>query len=340
MAKLKDVAQLAGVSIAAVSLYVNGKSKGRISKETQRKIEQALADTGYEPPSQKSEEAPASGADASSAKTILIFWSISFKRYLLGPLLTGIQDAIKALSPDSTFDFVIKPYELDMLYRHKRALCGNQYHAAMIVSASASDMEFLESITPSIPVVLVNRKVNFCHCVYVDSAKAGEQTAQLIYEKGYRSMGIIRDSSPYMATNSRFTELIRACRERGISIPNDFQFITEDSISRGEAAVEEYLSLPDRPTLIFTASDSLGFGALRALRAHKISVPDQCGVLSFGFERPELAKYSDPPLSVVDISVSALAYSGMQLVIDVMEKKLSTPSQIELPIRINLRDSF
>ncbi len=27
MAKLKDVAQLAGVSIAAVSLYVNGKSK-------------------------------------------------------------------------------------------------------------------------------------------------------------------------------------------------------------------------------------------------------------------------------------------------------------------------
>ena len=47
MAKLKDVAQLAGVSIAAVSLYVNGKSKGRISRETQRKIEQALADTGY-----------------------------------------------------------------------------------------------------------------------------------------------------------------------------------------------------------------------------------------------------------------------------------------------------
>ena len=56
MAKLKDVAQLAGVSIAAVSLYVNGKSKGRISKETQRKIEQALADTGYEPPSHEEKE--------------------------------------------------------------------------------------------------------------------------------------------------------------------------------------------------------------------------------------------------------------------------------------------
>lgn len=102
MAKLKDVAQLAGVSIAAVSLYVNGKSKGRISRETQRKIEQALADTGYEPPSHEEKEEVTS--THTSTKTVLIFWSISFKRYLLGPLLTGIQNAANELSPDSPFD--------------------------------------------------------------------------------------------------------------------------------------------------------------------------------------------------------------------------------------------
>ena len=72
MAKLKDVAQLAGVSIAAVSLYVNGKSKGRISRETQRKIEQALADTGYEPPSHEEKEEVTS--THTSTKTVLIFW--------------------------------------------------------------------------------------------------------------------------------------------------------------------------------------------------------------------------------------------------------------------------
>lgn len=339
MAKLKDVAQLAGVSIAAVSLYVNGKSKGRISKETQRKIEQALADTGYEPPSHEEKEAAALSAH-SATKTVLIFWSISFKRYLLGPLLTGIQNAVNELSPDSSFDFVIRPYSIDELYRHKRALCGSQYHAALIVSASAADIQFLESITPQIPIVLVNRKVDFCHCVFIDSVKVGEQTAQLIQEKGYSSVCIIRDQSPYMAINSRFTELVRACRERGIKLPNEFQIITTDSISHGESAAKEYLSLPNRPSLIFTASDSLAFGVLRTLRTRNISVPGQCGVFSFGFERPELAKYSDPPLSVVDISTSALAYSGMQLVIDVLKNNITIPSQLELPVQIRLRNSF
>lgn len=339
MAKLKDVAQLAGVSIAAVSLYINGKSKGRISKETQRKIEQALADTGYEPPSREDAEEVITSPHKTT-KTVLIFWSITFKRYLLGPLLTGIQNAVNELSPDAPFDFVIRPYTIDELYRHKRALCGNQYHAAMIVSASASDIEFLESITPQIPIVLVNRKVDFCHCVYIDSVKAGEQAAQLIQEKGYRSVCIIRDQSPYMAINSRFSELVRSCRERGISLPNEFQIFTGDSISQGEAAAEEYLSLPNRPDLIFTASDSLAFGVLRTLHAHKIAVPEQCGVFSFGFERPELAKYSDPPLSVADISTSTLAYSGMQLVIDILKNNITMPTQIELPLQIRLRSSF
>lgn len=210
----------------------------------------------------------------------------------------------------------------------------------MNVSASAADIQFLESITPQIPIVLVNRKVNFCHCVYIDSTKVGEQTAQLIQEKGYSSMCIIRDQSPYMAINSRFTELIRSCRERGIQLPNEFQIITNDSISHGEAAAKEYLSLPNRPPLIFTSSDSLAFGVLRTLRAHKVSVPDQCGVLSFGFERPELTKYSEPPLSVIDISTSALAYSGMQLVIDILKNHITMPSQLELSVQIRLRSSF
>lgn len=339
MAKLKDVAELAGVSIAAVSLYVNGKANGRVSRETQRKIEQALADTGYEPPTHEQEES-IPHPSSETTRTVLIFWSITFKRYLLGPLLTGIQNAVNELSPEEPIDFVIRPYSIDALYKHKRALCGKQYHAALIVSASAADIQFLESITPSIPIVLVNRQVHFCHSVYIDSAKVGDQTAQLIQEKGYNSICIIRDQSPYMAINSRFLELIRACRERGILLPNEFQIITEDSISHGEKAAEEYLSLPNRPRLIFTASDSLAFGVLRRLHDRKVPVPEQCGVFSFGYERPELAKYSYPPLSVVDISTSDLAYSGMQLVINILKKGITLPTQIELPVQIHLRDSF
>lgn len=47
MPTLKDVAALAGVSAATVSLYLNGKSAGRISQQKQKEIEEALKQLSY-----------------------------------------------------------------------------------------------------------------------------------------------------------------------------------------------------------------------------------------------------------------------------------------------------
>ena len=49
MPTLKDVAALAGVSAATVSLYLNGKSAGRISQQKQKEIEEALKQLSYQP---------------------------------------------------------------------------------------------------------------------------------------------------------------------------------------------------------------------------------------------------------------------------------------------------
>ncbi len=338
MAKLKDVAELAGVSIAAVSLYINGKSKGRVSFETQRKIEQAIAETGYVPVSH-SEELSASNV-SDETKMVLIYWSIDFRRNLIGSLINGIQDAITELSLNANYDFIIRPYQMDELYKHKRTLCSNQYHAALIASASLIDLQFLQTITPQIPTVLINRELPTYHTVFIDSKKVGEQAAELIFQKGYTSICTVNCMSQYMATNARFLAFINACREKGISMPNDFQIITKDSISHGEEAAEEYLSHTRRPPLIFTSTDSLGFGVLKRLHDRGVSVPDQCGVFSYGFEQNQLSRHSYPPLSVIDISVAELANTSMQLIIDILNKRITTPQHVEILPRMQMRDSF
>lgn len=338
MAKLKDVADLAGVSIAAVSLYINGKADGRVSPENQRIIEQAIAETGYHHTVKKvdspiREESP-------ETKTILIFWSVNFNRSLIGALITGLQETISEYSLNDHYDFVIRPYALNELYKHKRVLCTNQYHAALIFSASMMDLQFLQTITPHIPIVLVNRNVPNYHCVYIDSEKIGEQAAQMIQEKGYTSICTVSNQSQYMAANSRFMSFITACRNRDLDIPNDFQIITEDSISHGIKAADEYLSHSERPSIIFAATDALGYGIVHRLHERHISVPDECAVFCFGYERLDLSKYSLPPLSTIDVSTADLASAGTHLIIDVINKGISVPQHIELPSKIQLRDSF
>ena len=338
MAKLKDVAELAGVSIAAVSLYINGKSKGRMSLETQRKIEQAIAETGYVPTHHPEDSSASAAPDGT--KMILIFWSIDFRRSLIGSLINGIQDAITELSLNGDYDFIIRPYQMDELYKHKRTLCSNQYHAALIASASLLDLQFLQTITPQIPTVLINRDLSSYHTVFIDSRKVGEQAAEMILQKGYSSVCTVNCMSQYMATNARFLSFVNACRERNISMPNEFQIITKDSISHGEEAADEYLSHARRPPLIFTSTDSLGFGVLKRLHDRGISVPRHCGVFSYGFEQNQLSRHSCPPLSVIDISVAELAHTAMQFTVDILTKGITSPQHIEIAPRMQMRDSF
>ena len=49
MPTLKDVAALAGVSAATVSLYLNGKAAGRISSQKQKEIEDGRRRRRYSP---------------------------------------------------------------------------------------------------------------------------------------------------------------------------------------------------------------------------------------------------------------------------------------------------
>lgn len=338
MATLKDVASLAGVSIASVSLYINGKSRGRVSAKTQHKIEQAIAETGYTPSVEKAVDLP---PEDRPMKTIAIFWSIDFKRNLLGAFIGGIQNAIMQASEQGTdFDYIIRPYRSNELYMHKRLLCGRQYHGILIANASATDMQYLQTITPQIPVVLINRVLDPYHCVFIDSSKVGELAAELILEKGYQSICTVRTQSQYMAINSRFSEFVRFCREKGIQMPNEFQIVTEDSIDGGITAATEYLSYPNRPPLIFASTDGQAAGILKGLKRNNIRVPEDCGIFSYGFERTELTAYTDPPLSVIDISTFGLADNATRLMIDILNRGITVPQQIELPCSIMLRESF
>ena len=337
MATLKDVAALAGVSIAAVSLYVTGKSHGRVSLETQHKIEQAIAETGYVPSSAK--KAQLSPEDR-PLKTIALFWSIEFHPNLLGSFMSGMQNAILETGSDADYNYVLRPYRSNQLYMHKRVLCGKQYRGFLIANASAADIQYLQGVTPQVPVVLINRRLPAYHAVYIDSAKTGEQAAELIWEKGYRSMCTVRSQTQYIATNSRFSEFIQASRTKGIQMPNDFQIITEDSIEGGITAAKEYLSYPGRPPIIFSSTDLQAFGILKGLKQAGLQIPEDCAIFSYGFERTELTKYSNPPLSVIDISTAGLANQGTRLLIEILNKGLTAPQQVELSSSIVLRDSF
>jgi len=57
------------------------------------------------------------------------------------------------------------------------------------------------------------------------------------------------------------------------------------------------LSLKVRPTAVFIANNLMTIGALKALKEHRISVPEDVAVI--GFDDHEISDLIDPPLTVI-----------------------------------------
>ena len=61
--------------------------------------------------------------------------------------------------------------------------------------------------------------------------------------------------------------------------------------------MQDLLDLSDRPTAVFISNDIMAVGALRAIAARRLRVPDDIAVV--GFDDITLALYTQPQLTTV-----------------------------------------
>lgn len=334
MVTLHDVSKEAGVSIATVSLYINGKSKGRISEDTQNIIQKAIEKTGYKPAHKKNKIL------YKSSKTIAIFWSIDSRISFIGSNFAGIQDAIMSSKYLTNYDFIIHPFKSDELYKKRDVLIGREYSGALIANTSLADIQYLRSMTLDIPVVLLNRNIKSQHSVYIDNYKIAESAAKLIKEKGYTSVAIVNGKNSSLMITERVVNFIEYCKKYNIDVPNEAQFMVEDSMYGGREAAINFLKLEEKPQVIFTSTDIIAYGVENLLCKNNIKIPNEVAILCFGFDSTEITEFSPIPISSIDLSVYKIAKECVKHLIYIIENDIKEPIQKEIDYEINLRNSL
>ena len=100
----------------------------------------------------------------------------------------------------------------------------------------------------------------------------------------------------------------------------------------------QLLSLHPSPTAIFAANNFLAIGALRALRAEKIKVPQQMSVVSFDDLPANLLV--EPFLTVASQPAYEMGQTATRLLLDrIKNRKVFSPREIILPPQIMVRHS-
>jgi len=145
-----------------------------------------------------------------------------------------------------------------------------------------------------------------------NSRGAREMVAHLV-SLGHRRIAIIKGSARNYDAAERLRGYRMALREAGITPDPYLEREGDFTEAAGYAAALKLLALPDRPTAIFAANDSMAIGALSALRESGVEVPEEMAVA--GFDDIPLARYMDPPLSSVHVPIHELGAKAVELLL-------------------------
>ncbi len=335
MATLRDIAKKAGVSTAAVSLYINGKGKGRISPATGEKIRLAIETLEYRP----SQTQTLLHKMTDGIKTVAIYWASDIRASLLGEVMAGIQECIQS-EYLSHLNIVIRPYKINELYKEKELLQSNYYDGVIISNTSSMDMQYLDTIQPPAPTVLLNRYSPHYNTVMLDNPAVGRSVAQMIKDHGFTSAAIFRTMDPFLGVNQRLLGFIDGCRGLDVQIPNEAQFIEQNSVEGGMEAARQFLMLSDRPSVIFADTDWLALGSLYIFHKAGIKIPEDVSIIAIGQNVLSAARCSIPALSTLDIPLRSLASNCLSLLSELMYSKVTGPIHRQIQPELHLRESF
>lgn len=335
MSTIKDVAKLAQVSTATVSIILNGKSDERkISRETQEKVMAAIKELDYHP---NISARKLRNQSDSNNPTIALYWASDDRVHLMSRFLIGLQN--EAMKCDHNFDIVICPYQNDSLHLEKGLKSRTLFNAAIIANTSISDMNYLKDNTPEIPVVLFNRSSDRYSAVFVDEYKMGEKAAQLFSKNRHKTAGIMRANSVYSTMDTRSKGFIETCNSNNIEVNSSSIISCDNTMEGGVQAAKEFLQLENPPKALFCCSDNIALGALHVFNKQGIKVPEDVEIIAVGMNNIENAKFSNPPLTVVNTPMEEMAKACINLISDLVDSKLEKPTSIMCDTPLIIRES-
>lgn len=311
MSSIRDVAELAGVSLSTASIVINGKSKERkISENTQKKVLEAMRKVNYIP----NVSAKILRKGESQKYIIALFWNFDFRGIMMNRFLFGLQKRI--VDENANVNIVVHPYQTGELAKEELSFISGEFHAAIIANANGNDLEFLENSIFSMPIILYNRLLEGYCSVNVDDRKIGIMAANHLYEEGYRCPAVIHGTKNFPGATHREEAFFGRMQELGVKLPKKKTILAENSIKGGFICGELLIKkdIKQLPDSFFCSSDAIALGMLNAL-AGKDLIPKRFGIIAIGNSDPQFSIYSYPSLTAINIPIEKMAaecYSFLQ----------------------------
>lgn len=327
---IKDVAQRSGVSSMTVSRVINGSE--RVSPQTRQRVEQAVAELGYVP------SRLARGLIRQKTGTLaLIVPDVANPFFTL--IVRGAEDAARRagyrmILCDTRADLSIEREVIEEMIAHR-------VEGIAIAPVSDRSKGHLHRLAQfGVEFVLIDRTVPGVKCDVVvgDSAGGARHLVEHLISLGHRRIAFIVESDEVSTARDRRQGYEAALEAAGL--PLDPSLIMRSTVDPqgGFDGMRRLLELDEPPTAVFTVNNLVALGAIEAVRANGLEVPDDIALVCF--DDIEYASRLYPFLTVMAQPAETLGTLGTQLLVERIEGR--APEQrrvVVLPAQFIVRQS-
>lgn len=334
-ATIKDIADLAGVSTAAVSKALNGKPD--VSAATRARVWEAARALNYQPNSL------ARGLVSQRSGTVGLFFldrdTQGFSHPFAAQVISGLLDTLTTRGYHCVlFSTPGNPAAGQEVVSYL-SLCRQwQVEGAAFMGLRLGDPALGELAASDLPVVTIDVPLDGPRAtmVGVDNRRAQREAVTYLVGLGHRRIAFVNGHMQAAVSVERLKGFRDGMAAAGLTVLDQWMIVSDFTEVGGYTATRALLGQPERPTAILYASDLMAMGGYRATRELGLAIPRDLSIV--GFDDIDQASRLDPPLTTVHQERYELGRSAARALLEALDHGRST-AWIQVPWWIERRAS-
>ena len=198
-------------------------------------------------------------------------------------------------------------------------LAKKRVDGLMVASSARREASVRRLRGESVPFVFVDRDVERTDAdvVSVNNRAGMRLIAEHLWGLEHRRIAMISGPLHNASGYERHLGLRDALSDLGAELEDSLVRFSDFRISSGREGARELLSLPSPPTAMVTANNQMTLGALLTISEMGLSVPGDVSMV--GFDDPEWAPLSGPPLTTVAQPTYEMGVRAARMLLDRIE---------------------
>ncbi|MFM2220441.1 MAG: hypothetical protein RLZZ553_189 [Verrucomicrobiota bacterium] len=328
-AKLRDIAELLGCSVATVSNAING--RGRMSDEMRQQILGKCAELNFVPNS--------AGRSLRLQKTdaVGVIYAPSFAELFGNVFYARIMEGLAETFGEAGLDLVLgnrrDPDGMPSIVRQGKV------DALVVLAGVFTSAEYEVLRQCPVPLCIVDGYVRSFEAdsLTSDGFGGGQQVAEYLFQQGHHRVLMTAYRAPLYNIEQRIAGFFSGLRTCGLDLSETEALIRVDHDQEAAEELLARLQSAHPPTAVFAVNDTMALHLMDSLEQAGLRVPEDVSII--GFDDDPAAVRARPALTTVGLKKRDIGAVSARMVLERLSDPAKTIVHQVQPTKLVVRDS-